>query len=162
MQEAIFFWLGGLSSPPLDGAMSLITASYAAIIPFVILAVSFTKKKSGRRAFLYRAIGSVLLTYLVVAFLKGFFAEARPCATLPVRAPLGCDEAAGSFPSAHAALVFSVLPFLSGTPSIVYLVYSVLVGLSRIYLGVHYPLDVVAGAAIGFAAGKLLSGKKPP
>lgn len=158
LQEAVIFWLGGLSSPTMDGIMSLITSSYLTIIPLVILAVSFTKKKGERRAYLYRAIGGVLLTYFVVTFLKGVVAEPRPCAILPVRAPMGCEQT-GSFPSMHAALVFSALPFLSGGWAAAYFIYSVLVGLSRIYLGVHYPLDVVAGAILGFAVGALFSGK---
>ncbi len=156
LQAAVMFWLGGLSSPVLDSAMSLITSSYLTIIPLVILAVSFTKKKGERRAYLYRAIGGVLLTYLVVTFLKDVVAEPRPCATLPVRAPMGC-ETTGSFPSMHTALVFSVLPLLSGPAAVLYFIYSALVGLSRIYLGVHYPLDVVAGAIIGVVIGKLLT-----
>ncbi len=160
LQEAVIFWLGGLSSPALDGIMSLVTSSYITMIPLVLLAVSFTKKKGERRAWLYRAIGSVLFTYVVVTFLKGLITAPRPCATLPVRAPIGC-ETTGSFPSAHAALVFSVLPFLNGPASVLYLIYSALVGLSRIYLGVHYPLDVVAGAIIGVVIGKLFIPGKP-
>lgn len=154
-QAAVIFWLGGLSSPTMDGIMSLITSSYLTIIPLVILAVSLTKNKGERRAYLYRAIGGVLLTYIIVTFLKGVVAEPRPCAILPVRAPVGC-ETTGSFPSMHTALVFSVLPLLSGPASVLYFVYSALVGLSRIYLGVHYPLDVVAGAIVGVVIGKLL------
>lgn len=152
------FWLGGLSSPVLDNAMGLATSSYLVVIPAVILAMSLTKKKDGRRAFLYRAIGSVLLAYLLVTLLKSAFDVPRPCAVLPVRTPMGCDQN-GSFPSAHAALVFSVLPFLSGGGAAVYFVYSALVGLSRVYLGVHYPIDVVAGAILGYAVGALFSGK---
>lgn len=161
LQEAVIFWLGGLSSPALDGIMSLVTSSYITIIPLALLAVSFTKKKGERRAWLYRAIGSVLLTYVVVTFLKGMITEPRPCAILPVRTPVGCEAVTGSFPSMHAALVFSVLPFLNGPASVLYLIYSALVGLSRIYLGVHYPLDVVAGAIIGVVIGKLFIPGKP-
>lgn len=152
------FWLGGFSSPALDNAMGLATASYLVVIPAVILAVSMTKKKNERRPFLYRAIGSVLLAYLLVTLLKDALGVPRPCAVLPVRAPMGCEQT-GSFPSAHAALVFSILPFLSGGGAAVYFAYSALVGLSRIYLGVHYPIDVIAGAILGFAVGKLFSGK---
>lgn len=160
-QEAVIFWLGGLSSPALDNAMGVATASYLVVIPAVVLAVSLTKRKNERRPVLYRAIGSVLLAYLLVTLAKDALDAPRPCAVLPVRTPVGCEQT-GSFPSAHAALVFSVLPFLSGGGAAVYFVYSALVGLSRIYLGVHYPVDVVAGAIVGFAVGVLFSGKAKP
>jgi membrane-associated phospholipid phosphatase len=62
-----------------------------------------------------------------------------------------------SFPSSHTAMAFAVavtlIPFLPRRGVAVALVYAVLVGWSRVYLGVHYPLDVVGGAGIGLAVG---------
>ncbi len=62
-----------------------------------------------------------------------------------------------SFPSSHTAVAFAVAvtltAFLPRRAVVVALVYAVLVGWSRVYLGVHYPLDVVGGAGIGLAVG---------
>jgi membrane-associated phospholipid phosphatase len=62
-----------------------------------------------------------------------------------------------SFPSSHtavtAAVVIALLPFLPRLLAGVAIAYAALVGWSRVYLGVHYPLDVLAGAGIGMAVG---------
>jgi membrane-associated phospholipid phosphatase len=62
-----------------------------------------------------------------------------------------------SFPSSHTAVtvavVIALVPFLVRPLAAVAIGYAVLVGWSRVYLGVHYPLDVLAGAGIGIAVG---------
>jgi undecaprenyl-diphosphatase len=51
------------------------------------------------------------------------------------------------------AVVIALVPFLPRALAVVAVAYAVLVGWSRVYLGVHYPLDVLAGAGIGIAVG---------
>jgi len=62
-----------------------------------------------------------------------------------------------SFPSSHTAVtlavVIALVPFLVRPLAAMAIAYAVLVGWSRVYLGVHYPLDVLAGAGIGIAVG---------
>ena len=62
-----------------------------------------------------------------------------------------------SFPSSHTAVtvavVIALLPFLPRVLAGAAIAYAGLVGWSRVYLGVHYPLDVLAGAGIGMAVG---------
>jgi membrane-associated phospholipid phosphatase len=65
-----------------------------------------------------------------------------------------------SFPSSHTAVTLAVaialVPFLARPLAAVGIGYAVLVGWSRVYLGVHYPLDVLGGAGVGMAAGGLI------
>jgi membrane-associated phospholipid phosphatase len=61
-----------------------------------------------------------------------------------------------SFPSSHTAVTLAVaialVPFLARPLAATGIGYAVLAGWSRMYLGVHYPLDVLGGAGIGMAA----------
>jgi len=61
-----------------------------------------------------------------------------------------------SFPSSHTAVTLAVaialVPFLARPLAAAAIGYAVLTGWSRVYLGVHYPLDILGGAGIGMAA----------
>jgi membrane-associated phospholipid phosphatase len=65
-----------------------------------------------------------------------------------------------SFPSTHTAVtlavVIALVPFLPQALAAVAIAYAVLMGWSRVYLGVHYPLDVLGGAGIGMAVGGVI------
>ena len=65
-----------------------------------------------------------------------------------------------SFPSSHTAVTLAVaialVPFLALLLAVVGIGYATLVGWSRVYLGVHDPLDILGGAGIGMAAGGVI------
>jgi len=65
-----------------------------------------------------------------------------------------------SFPSSHTAVTLAVaialMPFLARPVAEAAIAYAVLVGWSRVYLGVRYSLDVLGGAGIGMAAGGVI------
>lgn len=100
------------------------------------------------------ALGSVGLAALLVTLLKQSVDRARP--PLAGIDPVGIVPASASFPSGHAATAFAaavavglVHPRLRRP----LLALATLVALSRVYLGVHYVLDVLAGTILGVAVG---------
>ncbi|MFE6866801.1 phosphatase PAP2 family protein [Kitasatospora sp. NPDC057692] len=96
----------------------------------------------------------VLVAYAVNSGIKGLVEEVRPCAQLRVRDTLETCPGAGdwSFPSNHTVIAFAAaaaLWFADRRIGAVAAVAAVLMGASRVWVGVHYPHDVLVGALVG-------------
>jgi undecaprenyl-diphosphatase len=85
-------------------------------------------------------------------FMKEWFGRIRPCAVLEhVRMMTDCNTSY-SFPSSHAVNIFAGAFFMSQPfrrLGPVFYAIAAIVAYSRVYIGIHYPLDVIGGAAIG-------------
>ena len=112
-----------------------------------------------------RAILGLLLSVAVsdtVSYhvIKPLFERKRPAYTEGVNVNLKTPDHSGlSFPSNHSANVFSGATFLSNAyPGLspVFIIIAIVVAYSRIYVGVHFPLDVLGGAILGIICGYLV------
>jgi membrane-associated phospholipid phosphatase len=98
-------------------------------------------------------MGTVLGTYALNTAVKLVIRRRRP--QLPGLPPLTSTPTQLSFPSAHASTSFAGARLYAqlGLPTAPLYALATGLALSRLYLGVHYPSDVLAGAALGMAAG---------
>jgi len=103
-----------------------------------------------------RAAGTVLATYACNQLIKVAVRRHRP--RLPGLPPLAGTLTGLSYPSAHAATSFAGARMLSPVLPVPAL-YSLAgaLSLSRLYLALHYPSDIVAGAALGTSIAELAS-----
>lgn len=116
--------------------------------------------RRGRSAVLLALLAVALSDLVSSQVLKPVFDRLRPCFALPESTLLLARQArSGSFPSSHAANSFAAAVALFGASRALGWAGLLLAGLisySRVYLGVHYPSDSLAGALIGSSISLLL------
>ena len=101
-----------------------------------------------------RALVTIITSYAANQLIK--FTVRRPRPQLPDLPPLMKTGSQLSYPSAHATTSFAGARALSRVwPATPLYALAGLVALTRPYVGVHYPSDVVAGAALGTAIAEL-------
>ncbi len=120
-------------------------------IPLLILSAVMLHKKTGKQKI--TAVWLASLAALVGAYaIKYLVNRPRPDfvqALLPETSP--------AFPSAHASVSFAPIPILTKWLKAIWVPLAILISLSRVYLGVHYTSDIIAGALIGYLIGHSFS-----
>ena len=107
---------------------------------------------AGRRA-AGRAAAAVAGAFVVNVAIKNVVRRRRP--ELPGLPPLVGTPTGLSFPSTHSATSFAGARALAGAgmPALPLRLLAASLAASRLYLGVHYPSDIAAGAALGHVVG---------
>lgn len=153
---------------------ALTQRGYFLVLPYLFYMLYEAKKRHGETPGPYGSIAlwavlisvcATLVAELLEAVLKITVARIRPCHVVQgIRLLTGCPESY-SLPSGHAISSFAFATplsyltqkFISRTARFYPLVLASLIAYSRVYLGVHYPSDVLAGALLGAAIALLLS-----
>ena len=141
------------TSPFLDSFMVYVTSKMNFLGAIIVAAVLiWVLGKRQDRLGLVILVAVVLLSDFASNTFKHLFERIRPCSAFEgVRLLVGCG---GSFsmPSGHATNIFAAMVFLSARyrrfwPAFIFIAF--VVAYSRVYVGVHFPSDVIAGAFLG-------------
>lgn len=162
LDKQIFTFINsGLANPVTDFLMPYIT-EFKVWLPLYIVGIFyllFRFKIKGMYILIVLLLAVGLSDLINAAILKEFFARVRPCRALDnVHLLVNCGGGL-SFPSNHAVNNFAAATVLSSyfkRKRSVLFFFASLVSISRVFVGVHYPGDVIAGAIEGIIIGGLL------
>ncbi|MFX1486092.1 MAG: phosphatase PAP2 family protein [Promethearchaeota archaeon] len=158
--ESLFYLVNQVLANPVLDAIGPPIASYGALILFMIGTILLAARKdAGSRMAVLLMAASFWLVILFGSSLKIYFGRPRPSLTLNYTRRLAPQFGETSFPSADTMLAFFVWTFIAVKCKrfrVPLLIFAGMVGFLRVYVGVHYPSDVVAGALLGTAIGALV------
>ena len=154
---AILDWIqANMRNPALDLLMPAITALGNSGLIWLLLAGILLLTPKHRRAGAAVLAGLVLEIICCNMVLKPLVARVRPCDVNTAVQLLIARPDDFSFPSGHTGASFAAAAALFADRNRLWipsLILALLIAFSRLYLYVHYPTDILAGAAIGMMAG---------
>lgn len=162
MQESILLFFQDHATPFLDFAANICSAiGEQTIVIAIIVAILWCYDK--RKGF--AICSAMLISVTTMGVLKSIVRSPRPFAALPSISGKRLATATGySFPSGHTTTAASfyaslALSFRKRWLSVLCAVIIALVGISRVYLGVHWPVDVFGGWVLGISVSMLSYGR---
>lgn len=157
LDRAAFLAVAGQGGPEADAVFTVISSGWTAVLVWLVLALA-QRRTGALVAWIWFAV-TMLAAFgaadLVASALKTALARPRPCWTLEGQFRLvGACKGAFGLVSGHAATTWALFTvFLRSRPNrwiaALALLWALAVTYSRVYLGVHYPGDVLAGAVVG-------------
>ena len=169
LDSDLFLFLNGLHADWMDNVMVLITQMWV-WFPLYLLLIYWTIKQYGKRSWwIVLAVVVVVLCsdQLSSHVCKPLFHRLRPCYNTDLQGiihlPKGIAGGQYGFVSSHAANTFAIACFLTPVlkkynpwTAIVLFVWALISSYSRIYIGYHYPGDILCGALLGMLVGLIL------
>lgn len=117
--------------------------------------IYFLVKKKEKLRYIFIVVSSVVLSrFVITELIRLIWHRSRPFVDYQVNQVIE-HSASGSFPSGHIAFLFALAAavyFFNRKWGIVFFILSLIVGLARVFVGIHYPLDILGGIVIGIVS----------
>lgn len=140
--------------------IGIFLADYALYTAGIILLVLLFWKKN-RLMVVSVAISVILSRLIITEIIRYFYHYPRPYVVLEAAKKLIAEnQDYASFPSGHAAIFFAIamaIYFFNKKLGIVFFVGAILIGIARIFVGIHWPSDILGGAIIGILSAWFIS-----
>lgn len=156
VELAVLNFIQTLRCGPLDAAMVLVSRTGDAGVIWIVLALALLLLRKQRRNGLAVSCALALDLGICNLLFKPLVGRGRPFAVDPAVTLLVPPPGDASFPSGHTAASFAAVFALRAMGSPLWkpaLVWACLMAVSRLYLYVHWPTDVLGGALVGAVCG---------
>jgi undecaprenyl-diphosphatase len=162
LDAALRAWVSTHHAPWADFVMAALSDVGRGGLLWLVIGATAAIRRPWLRPLLWQLCLAILLAHVTVDLvLKPLIARGRPFVTIHDARVVVARPPTYSFPSGHAASAvagaFVTALMLPRARALLWAV-AALIAFSRIYVGVHYPLDVVCGALVGATIGVLVTG----
>ena len=173
LDSKLFLFLNNLGTPKFDTfwiSLSMIEANILMYL-FLIFLLFYTQKTRPKFLYIFYLLSVIALMITITDqganIFKDSFQRLRPCYDESIKDSLrlvkeNCGGKYGFF-SAHASNSFSLAIFFGLLFKnrmryiiIITMIYALLISYSRIYLGVHFPIDIIVGSSFGICVGIIM------
>lgn len=160
--QTVLEWFFGLANRSffLD-SLGIFFAQY--LIYFLVIGVFvylYLERDWRKRWFIFAvaALSVILSRGIITEAIRFFYPQPRPFEVLGITS-LFPENLLNSFPSGHTAFLFALgmaLWFFNRRWGTCYLILAAVVGVARVFAGVHWPVDILGGAAVGIISAFLI------
>lgn len=161
MNQTIFNAIYGLAHKSflLDGFMVLLAHYFPYLLGAAMIGFLFMAKDSRRRLLQIceGALSIILARGIVTTVIRRFYPHLRPMDFYHFTSLI--PESGNSFPSGHMAFLFALAAtvfFINKRWGWYFMGASFIVGIARIFVGVHWPWDILGGAVVGILSGVII------
>lgn len=148
--QTLFFKINNLADSIWLDRLAVFFAVYAGFVLLVFLFYLWFSKPASRRIVVIALITASIARLGITNIIRFFYPHPRPFDIMQVRQLI--PESGSSFPSGHTSFFFAlstVIYLYNRKLGWLFFAISVLMGIARVYAGVHWPLDILGGVVVG-------------
>jgi len=160
--QSVFEFINGLTAKL--AIFDLIGIFFAGYFPYLVIlffiGLLFVEKDWKKRFYIFSlaSLSVILARGLFIETIRFIYYSPRPALVLSVE-PLIATPTVSSFPSGHTATFFAIgmaVYYIHKRLGLWFLTGALVIGIARVFVGVHWPLDILAGALLGTLSAVLI------